>query len=169
MLNSGEIMKRIERKAAEHGQSMVELAISLMFVLLIISGLVDLGRAFTTYIAVRDAAQEGAAYAAIARIEASDAMVCNEVTTRVQTTSGTLQGWSDAGNIQVNTTINGTPCGDISPSDVPTTVCLGAAVEVEVEFNDFPLVTPFIGTLIGTQTLTLRASAIDTILTPACQ
>ena len=160
----GEMMKK-KTKNSENGQSMVELAISLTFLLFIIAGLVDFGRAFGTFIAVRDAAQEGASFAAVARTAANDPMFCNDVTARVQSTSGTLQGWSDAGEIQITTTINGVNCASANAA----TACLGSAVEVEVEFTNFPLVTPFLGTIIGTQSITLRATAIDTILTPPCQ
>ncbi len=68
----------------ESGQSLVELALSFTFILLILSGAVDIGRAFFSYIAIRDAAQEGAVYGALYP-DATD------VTTRVRN-SATIAG-----------------------------------------------------------------------------
>lgn len=45
------------------GQSLVELAVALPFVLLLMLGTVDLGRMFFDYIEIRNAVREGAAYA----------------------------------------------------------------------------------------------------------
>src|SRR5512140_1280975 len=49
----------------ERGQSMVELALSLTAMLFIIVGVLDLGRMYMTYVALQNAAGEGALYAAI--------------------------------------------------------------------------------------------------------
>ena len=56
---------RNKRAKSEQGQSLVELAISLMLILLVLAGAVDFGRAFFAIIALRDAAQEGVLYASI--------------------------------------------------------------------------------------------------------
>ena len=49
----------------ENGQSMVELAVSFVVLMILLAGVVDLGRMTFYYIAMRDAAQEGASYGAI--------------------------------------------------------------------------------------------------------
>ena len=46
----------------ERGQSMVELALTITFLMILLAGTIDLGRAFFTWQALRDAAQEGASY-----------------------------------------------------------------------------------------------------------
>jgi Flp pilus assembly protein TadG len=46
----------------ERGQSMVELALVLPLLLLILFGIVDLGRVFNAYIAITNASREGALY-----------------------------------------------------------------------------------------------------------
>src|SRR5512138_1305958 len=53
---------RIHRKSRERGQSFVELAISIVFLLTLLSAMIDLGWAFYTMISLRDAAQEAAVY-----------------------------------------------------------------------------------------------------------
>ena len=49
----------------ERGQSLVELAISLTVMLLLLSGAVSFGMALFSYVAIRDAAGEGALYGSI--------------------------------------------------------------------------------------------------------
>ena len=46
----------------QRGQSLVELAISLMIILWLLAGAIDFGIGFFSYVAIRDAAQEGALY-----------------------------------------------------------------------------------------------------------
>ncbi|NIN68293.1 MAG: pilus assembly protein, partial [Anaerolineae bacterium] len=55
----------------ERGQSLVEFSISMMVVLMLLSGVLDIGRAFYGYLALRDAAQEGASYGSIAPLDSA--------------------------------------------------------------------------------------------------
>lgn len=57
------------RSATEHGQSLVELALALPLLLLIMVGLLDVGRIFYAYITITNAAREAARYAATSPIE----------------------------------------------------------------------------------------------------
>jgi Flp pilus assembly protein TadG len=164
----------------EQGQSLVELAMSLVVLLILIAGLVDLGRAFFTYIALRDAAQEGASYATVINSEALEnadvANYCAAITNRVIITSETtgtpgisngpvdLRELAESGAVTIETTINGTDCASISAADV----CMGGAVTVSVNYDEFPITMPFLGSILGTQSLALSATVVDTILTPAC-
>ena len=52
-------------RPAERGQSLVEMSLMLVILLTILSGVIDLGRGFFSYIAIQNAAGEGALYAAI--------------------------------------------------------------------------------------------------------
>src|SRR5574338_1021868 len=52
-------------RRSEKGQSFVELAMTLVFLLVLLSATVDLGWAFYTMITLRDAVQEAAAYGSI--------------------------------------------------------------------------------------------------------
>jgi hypothetical protein len=149
-------------KNREKAQSLVELAISLVFMLTLVAGLIDIGRAFFTYIALRDAAQEGAAFASIARENQTDGMVCNSIITRAQGTSDTQI--VDLNQTQVNISFDGVDCASASN----TNACFGKAVEVYVTYPAFPLSVPFLGTVLGSQTIPIQASIIDTVLTPPC-
>jgi len=53
---------REAHKESEIGQSLVEVALVLPILLVILSGLVDLGRVYFTFVALEDAAAEGALY-----------------------------------------------------------------------------------------------------------
>jgi Flp pilus assembly protein TadG len=54
--------KMIQQKIGERGQSFTELAISIVFLLVLLAAAIDLGWAFYTLIALRDAVQEAAVY-----------------------------------------------------------------------------------------------------------
>ena len=41
-------------KSEEQGQSLVEMAVALVMLLLLVGGIVDIGRAYFTYMAMRD-------------------------------------------------------------------------------------------------------------------
>jgi len=59
-------MKLLKRKRqSQQGQSLIEFALTLPILVLILSGLLDLGRAYFTFIALEEAAAEGALYLAI--------------------------------------------------------------------------------------------------------
>jgi len=56
---------RVKKKAQDaRGANLVEFAIVLVLLLLVLGGIADLGRAFSTYIAIANAAREGARYGA---------------------------------------------------------------------------------------------------------
>jgi len=55
------VVDRLKRiLGGEAGQNLVETALVLPLLLLVLAGIVDFGRAFTTYIAIANAAREGA-------------------------------------------------------------------------------------------------------------
>ncbi len=62
-------MKQVKRskrqRKSERGQSMVEMSLMMVILLTILSGVLDLGRGFFSYIAIQNSAGEGALYAAI--------------------------------------------------------------------------------------------------------
>ena len=157
-----------KRPYGEKGQSLVELALSILFLFILVAGVVDLGRAFVTYIALRDAAQEGAAYASVARTDKTEAMQCANITTRTQTSSDTqivdLAQTSVDIIFDVTLVPPGVPCAGASNANA----CFGHEVEVRVSFANFQLTTPLLGTVLGSQTFPISASIIDTVLTPPC-
>lgn len=139
-------------RRSEKGQSMAELAVSLVVLLVILAGVVDLGRMFFVYIGMRDAAQEGVVYAITEPTE------CDEIEERV------ISLLSDDTGIQVDVTINGAACASASQADA----CSGKTVAVKVIQPDFSLSMPFVGTFLGRQSIRLEAGVTGTILRPAC-
>ncbi len=122
------------------------MAFALTMLLLLLAGVLDLGRAYYTYLSLKDAAAEGAAYGSI---QPSDT---NGIIARVKGESPNgLIDWSSA---QVTPTILGQACH-------------GGGVRVEVQI-DYTLLTPFIGTIVGSQTMPLKAEVVNTILSPEC-
>ena len=52
-----------QRQGKENGQSLLEMALILPVLIIILAGVLDLGRLYYAYVSVTDAAAEGAAYA----------------------------------------------------------------------------------------------------------
>jgi Flp pilus assembly protein TadG len=137
----------------EDGQSLLEFSVSMVFVLVLLAALVDLGRGLFTYMALRDAAQEGAAYGSI------NPTATSTIEDRVFGSSTMLQSLRDQfGNnapIDIQVNLIGSPC-------------TGNGIELVVTYEDFPLSMPFVGAFIGSQTVDITASAANTILSPKC-
>ena len=132
---------------SERGQSLAELALTLSFVLILLSGVVDLGRAFFTYMALRDAAQEGALYGSV------NPTATAAIKSRVLNTSELVSGIVSDADITINITGQ---------------ACTGSEITVRVSYDDFPLTMPFLGSFLGRQNIPISAAINDTILTPAC-
>ena len=162
---------------SEKGQSFIELGISMVFLLVLLAGVMDLGRVIFTYIALRDAVQEGAAYAAyqpnncglaIKRIRehTSGAVDLSEtnaditVTITYRTKTGTLIG-------QCNQIRNGAgvlfTLETVSPGSL-NNVCPGDVVDVVARYNNFVIATPFIGAIVGGQTISFDTQVVDSII-----
>ncbi len=122
----------------ERGQSMVELALSFVILLVLLAGTVDLGRAFFTWLQMRDAAQEGASYASVCPT--------GNVTSRV------LASLNPPSDFSVNVSSNNTK---------------GATKTVTVS-TDLPIITPFLSTVLGSPSIHIKATIKDTVLTSAC-
>ncbi len=146
------VQKRNLQKS-EHGQSLVEFSLSMVLVLVLLTGLVDLGRTAFTYMSLREAAQEGATYASI------NPSMTDSVQDRVFGSSNMLQTLKDE-------------YGESAPIDVEVNIdedaCMGNSIEVVVTYNDYPMTMPFVGTMLGKQAVDISASAMDSILSPAC-
>jgi Flp pilus assembly protein TadG len=136
---------------SEKGQSLTEFGLGMIILLILLAGIVDAGRALFTYMALREAAQEGALYGS------TDPTNSAEIVARVENASDTLENLSnDAGaSMSTQVTILGSPCS-------------GHGIRVRVSYANFPIAMPFLGAVIGSQTVPLSASATDTILTPSC-
>lgn len=147
-------LKKFIHKSTEKGQSLVELGLSITVLLLLLAGVVDLGSMFFNYMTMRDAAQEGASYAIVFPT------ACNEIEARVR---ANLRNPNPA-DVQVQILMNGVACGSTAASDR----CAENIVVVTVRQPNYELMMPFIGAVVGRQTIDLKASIHNTILRPVC-
>jgi hypothetical protein len=143
------------KRRTERAQSLIEVALSLTFMLILLAGAVDVGRIFIAYISMRDAAQEGIAFASVYPT------YCNQIIQRVINSSTNMfQPTAD----MVTISIGGADC----PSADPSQACIGNEVVVTISNPAYPLTMPFIGAILGNQTIPLEVSARDTVLRPPC-
>lgn len=126
---------------------MVETAAVAVFIVLLVLGIVDLGRVIFTSIAVRDAVQEGASFAAYS--ETADA---GGITTRIRTAVSSPD--LTAATVELY-------CSP-QPRDLQD----GTRVRIQMEY-DVDLVTPLIGSIVG-DTITLSPEAEVERFFPDC-
>ncbi len=141
------------------GQSLIEFAMSLLFLLVLVAGVVDIGRAYFTFVALRDAAQEGASYGA------AFPTFCTQIRERIRSSSNTPVDLSALDNSDIAVLISGVDC-DIAVG--LGLACTPNEIRVEVTMDDFPITMPFMGSILGTQTLSLKADVADTIISNPC-
>lgn len=127
---------------SERGQSLVEFAIMLPVLLIILAGVLDLGRLYYAYVAVTDAAAEGASYAAIKPDDSAG------IYKRAQAASG--------GQVQLAPELV-----HVDPDPPPTQS--GAPVTVTVAYT-FTLLTPMMRAIVPDSTLLLQAQANQVVL-----
>lgn len=143
---------------SERGQSLVELAISILILVYLLAGAVEFGIAFFQFVQLRDAAQEGALYGSMNPNDPAP------IELRVRGASSSPIDLSDSSQVIVtitakDKTTNATKAlGD---------ACEGDGLEVLVSYNH-QIFMPFIPQLIGRSVIPLDASVTDTILTPIC-
>jgi len=142
----------LHKPPGERGQSLMELALMMTLLLVILAGILDIGRAYFTYVALRDAAGEGAYYGSIHPTwhASGDNPNPNNIEYRVKQSapSGGLINWSLA-TVSVD-------APDTSPSEL---------IKVTIAY-DYTLVTPFVGALVGSQTVQIKASSVAEIISP---
>ncbi len=156
-------MRKPKLNPGEAGQSMLELAISFVILLILLAGVVDLGRAFFAYSALQDAAQEGASYASLnPPASAADSAKLNAILARVKGNAGPTSrspiDFNNDPNIGVTT----------APVDGWTLACRGHGIKVTVTYTGYPLLMPIWRVLLPGNAIDLKAAATDVILNPAC-
>ena len=142
--------KRLQRNP-EKGQSLTEFGLSVVILLILLAGTVDAGRAFFTYMALRDAVQEGALWGSYN--PAQEELIKD----RVRRASNLLQAIEDDPNADLTI--------DVTIDD---TACTGNGIQVQATYENFPITMPFLGTVLGSQEVPISASVTDTILVPPC-
>lgn len=148
--------KRNVKLNIEKGQSLIELSMSLILLLIILSGIVDLGRAIFTKFAMKDAAEEGVIYGT------SFPTDCDQINQRVEFN---LSNRALNGGMTIVTTIEGNDGSYIDCSLIPfNQVYAGKKLRVTVT-KTFTVTMPFLGTFIG-QTIPLSVTAKGIVLRP---
>ncbi|MBN2118804.1 MAG: pilus assembly protein [Anaerolineales bacterium] len=151
------------------GQSLVELAISLVILLYLLSGATEFAIVLFQYVQLRDAAQEGALYGSIhpadfagieARARASSNSPINledlaaAYPAKVQIYIDDNLVWEDGVDQGFNVT-------------TPPIACEAHALKVIVSY-DHHIFMPFMPQILNQTDIPLEAEVIDTILTPEC-
>ena len=149
-------MKHIK---SERGQSLVEMAISLVILIYLLSGAVELGITFFQYVQLRDAAQEGALYGSTLASLPRD---LTAIETRVRSASSSPIDLSDTTNVKVEFA-GSDAAGATKP---PENTCESDGLTVTVSY-DHRIFMPFMPQILGRQTIHLAASVTDTVLVPA--
>jgi Flp pilus assembly protein TadG len=147
------------QKLQENGQSLVEFSLMLVFLLVLLVGVFDVGRALFAYIIIRDAAQEGAVFGSIAPksdLNGFELAVVDRVEAAFLDPANPSASPIDTSKMNVTVDVIGSACA--AP---------GNGVKVTVDYT-IPISTPFLGVVIGSQDINLTAKAEDSILSPVC-
>jgi Flp pilus assembly protein TadG len=142
---------------SERGQSLVELAVSLVILLYLLSGAVELGITFFQYVQLRDAAQEGALYGSTQQSKTEA-----DIIARVQAASSSPINLADP-----SVTIAVTAADPAGTAKAVTAACESDGLTVTVSY-DHRIFMPFMPQILGRQTIHLAASVTDTVLVPLC-
>ncbi|PKO07800.1 MAG: hypothetical protein CVU40_18750 [Chloroflexi bacterium HGW-Chloroflexi-2] len=164
-------MKYLLRKnQSEKGQSMVELAVSVVVLLILLAGVVDLGRLAFYYITLRDAAQEAASYASV--------FPNNNQQIFARATDGITGDGVDPSRIEVNLRIfkssdtyecnwsvaSADACAASTDTSGSNVVSVNNVVEITITDSAFPVTMPLLGTFLGSQTINLSTSIEDVVI-----
>jgi hypothetical protein len=154
---------------SQRGQSLVELGVSLVVLLYLLSGAAEFGVLFFQFVQLRDAAQEGALYGSMnPYIDGSNGQPLNGefdpgeavnqagIETRARAASSSPIDLTDPAVIIVATS-----------SDGSNLFCEGHGIKVTVSY-DHDIFMPFMPQILNQEKITLNATVIDTILTPIC-
>lgn len=135
----------------ERGQSLTEFGVSAAILLVLLAGTVDAGRAFFTYMSLRDAVQEGALWGSY------NPSQTDLIKDRVRRASNLVQAIADdpAAILDIDVGYDGSPC-------------TGHGITVQATYKNFHITMPFLGAALGSQEVPIRASVTDTILVPPC-
>jgi hypothetical protein len=139
------------------GQSLVEFALAATVLLILLTGVLDLGRMYMAWVAIQDAAGEGALYAAMNPrcISAANGPDCQ-----------TPNNAYDRTFIAIRST-PGTPLDPyrvtivITPND-PGQICFGTPITVSTQYS-FTMITPVMQAMFGPE-VALRAYAVQRAL-----
>lgn len=142
----------------QKGQSFVEFSVLITILVTLLAGVADFGRAYLIFLEMRDAAQEGASYGSFAPAD------FNGVEARVRDTMRDPIDLSDPSTVTIVSSLTNPPnaCAGFDPTSLEPN-----EIEVTILYQ-MPVTMPFLGTIIGSQELSLVATVSNTILQPPC-
>lgn len=159
-------MFMFRRNKLQRGQSFVELSLCLVILILMLSGLLDLGRVYFIFVALEDGAGEAALFLSV-NPECPCAPGDTECYTRSHVTS-VPASCADPNNADYRARHAGGEVVDWQEAaiTIKTTQPFGVGdpVDVSIEYS-FPLLTPIIPKIVGVNPMTLKAEASQIILT----
>lgn len=123
----------------------MELAVSFVVLLLLLGGAVDFGRAFFAFVAIRDAAQEGAVYGSLYPNDT------NGIDFRIRHSSDTPIDMTNTSDVLINITKS----------------CCQCKITVQVTYN-FRSIMPLMNSIFGSGIFPIPATVTNTILSPNC-
>ncbi|MBA4384914.1 MAG: hypothetical protein C0410_09275 [Anaerolinea sp.] len=139
------------KKRGESGQGLVELAVSLIVILVLLAGIVDLSRTIMTKMQLQDAAEEGVVYAM------AFPKNCTQIQYRVLQNLSKVKNATLASVVITYTTIS---TGVSVPCASATGDLKGQLIKVTIA-NSFPVSMPFLGKVVGTtRTINVEAKGI---------
>lgn len=146
-------MKRFIR---ERGQSLVELGVSLVILLYLLSGAAEFGVLFFQFVQLRDAAQEGALYGSMnPPLSAGDVTRIAAIESRARNASTSPINLITDPGVGINVVVT------------DGQYCEGGSLQITVTYPHH-IFMPFMPQLLGRNQIDLSAEVTDTILTPVC-
>lgn len=152
----------MKKNRSEKGQSLIELAVTLPIILLILLGTIDFGMALFSYSIIRDAAQEGALYGSFN--PSNDAEIENRARNILPRSDEDV--FSSPLDLR-NTDSVSVDIDAIGDDCQGATNGVANSIEVSVVYQ-YPIVMPFAGQVIGSDTIQLTGFASNIILQPPC-
>ena len=132
---------------SQRGQSLVEVAITMVIMLVLLLSTFEFGYAFLYYITIKDAAEEGAIYGSL-----HPSSSCNT----------TLTSWVHNSSFSPVINISDPSITTVAISRTGTTP--GNTITVTVTHR-YSIITPLVSTVLGRNDIDLHASVTNTILT----
>lgn len=148
------------KKNLSRGQSLVEFAMAATLMIFLLLATIDFGLAFFSWIALRDAAQEGATYGSLKPPNSYSDL--GNIRTRVKNATKTPINMGALPDDQIDVKVLNASGDPIDPS-LPTSPCPGNGIRVTVTYK-YKIITPMISTFIGNNEIPISASVADTIL-----
>lgn len=157
MMRMGKNRPKGSLKEIEQGQSLMELSMVLVLMLILLAGIFDLGRAILTRFIIQDAAEEGMIYGT------SFPTDCDQITLRIR---DNVEHSVIKTNVTVAIEIPNSSGVYQSCYSIPfAQVYAGKMMKITITY-DYPITMPFLGTFLGNQKIPLTITTNGVILRP---